>query len=208
MKKSVSRKALGIIVLSALLLNACGFSIPFIDNSSDYKKGGISTRPLEVPPDLTSVNSSDAYNISGSTSYSSYSEAQEAQEVGVEKVLSTTDGVRMEKAGGQRWLVVDAPAEKVWPVVREFWLDQGFSVRIENPVTGVMETEWVRTDDMLKVEDDQRGYLERFDKWMDKLSGLADKRKFRTRLERGEKEGTTEIYMTHRAVAGAPDDGK
>jgi outer membrane protein assembly factor BamC len=37
---------------------------------------------------------------------------------------------------------------------------------------------------------------------------LADRRKFRTRLERGEKNGSTEIYMTHRTVAGAPDDGK
>lgn len=206
MKKSVSRKAVG-IVLSTLLLNACGFSIPFIDNSSDYKKGGVSARPLEVPPDLTSANSSDAYNISGSTSYSSYSEAQEGQEVGVEKVLSTPDGVRMEKAGGQRWLVVDAPAEKVWPVVREFWLDQGFAVRVEDAQTGVIETEWVRTDD-IDLEEDTRGYGERFDKWMDKLSGLADRRKFRTRLERGEQEATTEIYMTHRAVAGTPDDGK
>ncbi len=35
---------------------------------------------------------------------------------------------------------------------------------------------------------------------LDKLSGLADRRKFRTRLERGELEGTTEIYMTHRTV--------
>lgn len=205
-KKSISRKAIG-IVLSTLLLNACGFSVPFIDNSSDYKKGGVSARPLEVPPDLTSANSSDAYNIAGSTSYSSYSEAQEGQEVGVEKVLSNPDGVRMEKAGGQRWLVVDAPAEKVWPVVREFWLDQGFAVSVEDAQTGVMETEWVRSDD-IKVEEDTRGYAERFDKWMDKLSGLADKRKFRTRLERGEQEATTEVYMTHRAVAGAPDDGK
>ena len=206
MKKNFYRKAIG-IVLSTLLLNACGFSIPFIDNSSDYKKGGVSARPLEVPPDLTSANSSDAYNISGSTSYSSYSEAQEGQEVGVAEVLSTPDGVRMEKAGGQRWLVVDAPAEKVWPVVREFWLDQGFAVRIEDAQTGVIETEWVRSDD-IDVEEDTRGYGERFDKWMDKLSGLADRRKFRTRLERGEIKTTTEIYMTHRTVAGTPDDGK
>ena len=70
-----------------------------------------------------------------------------------------------------------------------------------------METEWVRSDD-IEVESDTRSYGERFDKWMDKLSGLADRRKFRTRLERGEKEATTEVYMTHRTVAGTPDDGK
>jgi outer membrane protein assembly factor BamC len=207
MKKNVLNKIAGLSLLT-LLLNACGFSIPFVDNSSDYKKGGASSRPLEVPPDLTSVNSSDAYNVpGGATSYSAYSQQQEGQEAGVEQVLRSPEGVRMEKAGAQRWLVVDAPAEKVWTVVREFWLDQGFAVRVENADTGVMETEWVRSDD-IKVQEDTRGYGERFDKWMDKLSGLADRRKFRTRLERGEQEGTTEVYMTHRTVAGAPDDGK
>lgn len=207
MKENVLYKIAGLSLLT-LLLSACGFSIPFIDNSSDYKKGGVNSRPLEVPPDLTSVNSSDAYNVpGGATSYSAYSQQQEGQEVGVEQVLRSPDGVRMEKAGAQRWLVVDAPAEKVWPIVREFWLDQGFAVRVENADTGVMETEWIRSD-KIKVEEDTRSYGERFDKWMDSLSGLADRRKFRTRLERGEKEGTTEVFMTHRTVAGTPDDGK
>lgn len=205
MKKNDLNKILGLVLLTALL-SACD-SIPFIDNSSDYKKGSGRARPLEVPPDLTSLNSSDAYNVSGSTSYSEYSEGQAGQEPGVEQVLRNPEGVRMERAGGQRWLIVDAPAEKVWPVIREFWLDQGFAVRVENPQTGVMETEWVRSDN-IKVESDTRGYGERFDKWLDGLSGLADRRKFRTRLERGEEKGTTEIFMTHRTVAGAPDDGK
>ena len=200
------RKIIGLVLLS-VLLNACGFSIPFIDNSSDYKKGSVRSRPLEVPPDLTSLNSSDAYNVAGSTSYSKYNESKADQEPGVEQVLRNPDGVRMEKAGGQRWLVVDAAADKVWPVIREFWLDQGFAVRLENAQTGVMETEWVRADN-IKVESDSRGYAERFDAWMDKLSGLADRRKFRTRLERGEQKGTTEVYMTHRTVAGTQDDGK
>ena len=206
MKKSVCNKVLGVVLLT-LLLSACGFSIPFIDSSSDYKKGGVNSRPLEVPPDLTSVNSSDAYSVPGSTSYSTYAKGQKENEAGVEQVLRTPDGVKMVKAGGQRWLVVDAPAEKVWPVVREFWLDQGFAVRVENAETGVMETEWIRSDN-IEVGEDTRGYGDRFDKWMDKLSGLADQRKFRTRLERGEQEATTEVYMTHRTVAGTPDDGK
>lgn len=205
MKKNDLNKVLGLVLLTALL-SACD-SIPFIDNSSDYKKGSARSRPLEVPPDLTSLNSSDAYNVTGSTSYSEYSEAQAGQEPGVEQVLRSPDGVRMEKAGGQRWLIVDAPAEKVWPVVREFWLDQGFAVRVENAQTGVMETEWIRSDD-IKVEDDKRNIGEKFDKWLDRLSGFADRRKFRTRLERGEQKGTTEIFMTHRTVAGTPDDGK
>lgn len=187
------------------VMTACD-SIPFIENTSDYKGAGRS-KPLEVPPDLTAMRTSDAYSVPGSATYSGYSQEQEGQEVGVEQVLPNAQGVRMEKAGAQRWLVVNAPAEKIWPVIREFWLDQGFAVRVENPETGVMETEWIEAD-AIKLKEDSRNVGEKFDAWLDKLSGLADRRKFRTRLERGEQEGTTEIYMTHRTVAGAPDDGK
>ena len=195
-----------VVALLSVLLSACD-SIPFIDNSSDYKGAG-RAKPLEVPPDLTGVNSSDAYSVpGGSTTYNTYNQAQEGQEVGVEKVLPTTEGVRMEKAGAQRWLVVKAPAEKIWPVVRDFWIDQGFAVRVENADTGVMETEWIQAD-AIKAAEDKKNIGQKFDKWLDKLSGLSDRRKFRTRLELGEKEGFTEIYMTHRTVSSAPDDGK
>jgi outer membrane protein assembly factor BamC len=188
------------------VLAACD-SIPFMNNSSDYK-GASRSKPLEVPPDLTSVRTSSTYNVPGATSYSAYSQNQEAQEQnGPQPVLADMKNVRMVKAGSQRWLVVNAPPEKIWPLVRDFWLDQGFAVRVENPELGVIETEWLQSD-AIKPKEDNRGYGEKFDAWLDKLSGFADRRKFRTRLERGEKEGTTEIYMTHRTVAGAPDDGK
>lgn len=185
-------------------LTACD-SIPFIDNTSDYKGAGRS-RPLEVPPDLTASPSSDTYAVPGGTSYSSYTQAQEGQEIGVEKVLQSPDGVRLERSGAQSWLVVDASAEKIWPVVREFWIDMGFAVRVENAQIGVMETEWVESDAIKK--DTSGNALDKFDKWLDKLSGFADRKKFRTRLDRGAEAGTTEIYMSHRSVSGAPDDGK
>jgi outer membrane protein assembly factor BamC len=189
-----------------MVLAGCD-SLPFMDNSSDYKGAGRS-RPLEVPPDLTAVRTSSTYNVPGSTSYSAYSQNQEAVEQnGPQPVLADMKNVRMVKAGSQRWLVVNAAPEKIWPVVRDFWLDQGFAVKVENPEVGVIETEWLQSD-AIKPKEDNRGYGEKFDAWLDKLSGFADRRKFRTRLERGEKEGTTEIYMTHRTVAAAPDDGK
>lgn len=204
MKQQATLKLIGMSTL-VLALTACD-SIPFIDNTSDYKSAGRS-KPLEVPPDLTSARTSDAYSVPGSATYSTYSQDQEGQEAGVEQILPTTAGVRMEKAGAQRWLVVNAPAEKIWPAIREFWLDQGFAVRVESPETGIMETEWIEAD-AIKVKEEKRNIGEKFDAWLDKLSGLADRRKFRTRIERGEQAGYTEIYMTHRTVAGAPDDGK
>lgn len=200
----IKHTAIYALLLSGLV--ACD-SIPFIDNSSDYKGAGRS-KPLEVPPDLTASPVSDAYSIPGSTSYSTYSQAQEGQEAGVEKVLATPEGVRMERAGAQRWLVVNAPAEKVWPIIRDFWSEQGFAVRKEDAQLGVMETEWIKADAIKTGNEKGGNYLDKFDKWLDGLSGLADRRKFRTRIDHGSEQGTTEIYMTHRTVAGAPDDGK
>lgn len=202
--KQMNIKLTAIYMLITATLAGCD-SIPFINNESDYK-GASRSKPLEVPPDLTASPVSDAYSIPGNTSYSTYSQAQESQDAGVEKILTTPDGIRLEKAGAQRWLVVNAPAEKIWPVIREFWTDQGFAVRSEDPQIGVMETEWIEADAIKKDESGNIG--DKFDKWLDKLSGLADKKKFRTRLDRGEQANTTEIYMTHRSVNGAPDDGK
>ncbi len=193
-----------VYLLVTAILAGCD-SIPFINNESDYK-GASRSKPLEVPPDLTASPVSDAYSIPGNASYSSYSQAQDPQEARVEKVLTNPEGVRLEKSGTQRWLVVNAPVEKVWPVIREFWIEQGFAVRSENPQTGVMETEWIDADKIKK--DDSGNFGDKFDKWLDSLSGFSDKKKFRTRLDRGNEANISEIYMTHRSVSGAPDDGK
>lgn len=194
--------------LSSLLiftLSACD-SIPFINNTPDYKNAGRS-RPLEVPPDLTSVSANDTYAVpGGSTSYSAYSQGQAEPAQVQEKILANPDNVRLERAGSQRWLVVQAPPEKIWPVIREFWTELGFAVRVENPQTGVMETEWV---DVSKLTKDSSGnYLSKFQGWLDKLNTIKDRQKFRTRIDRGTDDTTTEIYMSHRSMSDVPDDGK
>ena len=187
-----------------LVLYGCD-SIPFVDQVTqpDYKAIGRS-RPLEVPPDLTSATTNDTFAVPGSTSYSDFKNGQK-QDNGQSRILPNPEGMKIVKAGAQRWLVVNAPAEKIWPVIRDFWLDMGFAVKKENPETGVMETEWIDQSD-LKV-DEKKGALDKFDQWVDKLSGVGNRKKFRTRIEHGLQEGTTEIYMTHRGIEIA-DDGK
>lgn len=187
----------------SFLLTACD-SIPFVDTSSDYKGAGRG-RPLEVPPDLTSISTDETYSVPGGTTYSNYSQGQATQEP-QEKLLPSAEGVRLERAGTQRWLVVSAPPEKVWAVVREFWTDLGFAVRIENMQTGVMETEWV---DPTSITQDEKGnYLDKFQGWLDKLNALNTRQKFRTRIDRGSEDDVTEIYLSHRSVSEVPDDGK
>jgi outer membrane protein assembly factor BamC len=194
-----------VAILLALAVAGCD-SIPFIDTTPDYKSAGRS-RPLEVPPDLTSASASDTYSVpGGSTTYSSYSQAQGEQAVEQEKILPSPDNVKLERAGSQRWLVVKAPPEKIWPVIREFWSELGFAVRVENPQTGVMETEWVDPSSLTK--DEKGNYLDKFQGWLDKLNSLQTRQKFRTRIDRGPEQGTTEIYLSHRSISDSVDDGK
>jgi outer membrane protein assembly factor BamC len=114
------------------LLSGCD-NIPIVDKvtAPDYKATGRS-RPLEVPPDLTSATSNDTYAIPGSTSYSDFKNGQK-QDNGQSNILPNPEGMKIVKAGAQRWLVVNAPAEKIWPTIRDFWLEMGFAVKKENP---------------------------------------------------------------------------
>jgi outer membrane protein assembly factor BamC len=77
---------------------------------------------------------------------------------------------------------------------------------VENPQTGVMETEWVDPADLTK--DEKGKYLDKFQGWLDKMSSLNNRQKFRTRIDRGEDADITEIYMSHRSISSVPDDGK
>lgn len=195
-------KPIVLVTLLALTISGCD-SIPFMNNTPDYKGAGRS-RPLEVPPDLTSISSNDTYTVPGSMTYSEFNQAQESP-TEKEKILQSSDNVRLERAGSQRWLVVQAAPEKVWPVIRDFWNELGFAVRVENPDIGVMETEWVDPADITK--DGNQNYLQKFQGWLDKLDTLHNRQKFKTRLDRGEEANTTEIYLTHRAIAESASQG-
>lgn len=168
----------------------------------DYKSAG-KLPPLEVPPDLTSPGSDERYvvpdiNPSGSATFSAYNkERNKGPLTGSNSVLPTSeeDVVRLERSGTQRWLVVKGEPEEIWPIVKEFWHELGFIIKIETPATGVMETDWA--ENRAKIPQDLiRSALS---KVLDTLYSTAERDKFRTRLERGE-GGTTEIYISHRGM--------
>jgi outer membrane protein assembly factor BamC len=191
-------------LLAATTLAGCD-SVPFMDNAPDYKSASRG-KPLEVPPDLTSVSTSDVYAVpGGGATYSQFTEGQAQQAQKPDQILASPDTIKLERAGAQRWLVVQSTPEKVWPVVREFWTDMGFAIIVENSKTGVMETEWTDATDINKGD---QNYLDRFQNWMDKLGALNNRIKFRTRLDQDTENHTTDIYLSHRLFSNVPDDGK
>lgn len=186
--------------LTVLALALAGCSI-MEGKKIDYKSAG-SLPPLEAPPDLIVPSADNRYALpnaapSGSATYSGYSQERGARALeGATAVLPKVDKARVERAGGQRWLVVDIPARDVWPVVKDFWQEMGFIINVEMPEAGVLETDWA--ENRAKVPLDKlRSFLGRA---LDSLYSTAERDKFRTRLETAGEGKATEIYISHKGM--------
>ena len=160
---------------------------------------------LEVPPDLTQLKSDGRYTVNentrGTATASSFNaqRAKPAEQAVQGKVAPAADaasGIRVERAGSQRWLVAKQSPEVLWPQVREFWQESGFLLVLETPEAGVMETDWA--ENRAKIPQDF--IRNAIGKVFDSLYSTGERDKFRTRLERTA-DGGTEIYISHRGAA-------
>lgn len=196
----MKRTATAILAATALALGGCGGQ--WTKTDIDYKSQR-KTDPLEVPPDLTAPSTSDRYtipdaNARGPATYSVYNAERGArpQQSGVATLLPTESNVRIERAGSERWLVINQPPDKVWPVVKQFWQEMGFVIITEIPEAGVMETDWA--ENRAKIPQDLiRNVL---GKVLDNLYSTGTRDKFRTRLERVNDGAGTEVYISHRGM--------
>ena len=152
----MKRTAVFFVLLS--LLVGCSSMQEMVQGEKIQYKGAGKLPPLEIPPDLTSPSRDDRYavpdvNPQGSATLSTYNaERGGTVRAGSTEILPNVAKVRLERSGGQSWLVVPEPPEKVWPVVKEFWQGLGFLIKIELPEVGVMETDWA--ENRAKITDD------------------------------------------------------
>ena len=195
----MTTRYLSAALAAALALSGCSsMESSKVDYKSERK-----LPPLEVPPDLTTPARDDRYQIpdtgkpAEATTLSVYNAERKATaKPGTTGILPEIDKIRIERTASERWLVVPEPPEKVWPVVKEFWQDMGFLIKIEVPEAGVMETDWNENRAKIK-EDAVRNAITGF---LSGANSTGERDKFRTRLERGALPNTTEIYISHRGV--------
>ncbi|MEY3969497.1 MAG: hypothetical protein RI968_1060 [Pseudomonadota bacterium] len=196
-----------LIALSASALSGCGI-LPGKD--IDYQSAKKRETPLEVPPDLIRPAKDDRFAIpaSGTASRSEFERGQSAPRVAsASTVLPSIPGMRLDRIGDQQSLVVKQAPEKLWPVLRQFWIDNGFAIAVESPETGVMETDWA--ENRAKIPDD---FLRRtLGKVFDRLYDTGERDRFRMRLDRLP-NGEVEITLAHRglievAKSGSSDSG-
>ena len=183
-------------VATSVLMSGC--STTFSGDTIDYKSEGEKKTPtnLAFPPDMTVTGGDKRYVVpDGGATLSGYSTAVKAKPTGKEAVMPVVDGMRVERDGNRRWLVVSKPAKDLYPTVREFWQENGFILMTDSPETGIMETDWA--ENRAKIPQDI--IRKTLGKVFDSLYSTGERDKFRTRLETNSK-GETEIFVTHRGA--------
>lgn len=173
----------------------------FKGDKVDYRAQSAQTQGLEVPPDLTQLARESRYKqgSSGVVSAATYQPpsfgAPTAGGANGQGVVPNTDpNVTIERSTNDRWIVTTLTPEQVWPKLKQFWAERGFTLAVEQPDVGVMETDWNENRSKIPQDFIRSTIGMVFDSAWD--SGERDR--FRTRVERTEKG--SEIFISHRGA--------
>lgn len=174
------------ILLSASALGGCGtlesIGIGRADPTAERAER------LRLPPDLQAPGVNDSMAIPGA--------AQPADSRASATLLDDPSAqLQVHKAGGQRWLTIQAAPEQVWQWLHGYLQEHGVGITREQPRLGVVETE-----PLLHGGAVPRGVFAPRIKNPDDAR-VADVYQFR--LEPGAQAGTTDLYVAHRRAAAA-----
>ncbi|MBI5627131.1 MAG: outer membrane protein assembly factor BamC [Nitrosomonadales bacterium] len=191
---------IGISCVMVIFLVSC--SSIGSDRRLDYGAGAKQIPNLEVPPDLTVTESDLRYKLpqgEGGTvaTFSDYNKGGIAQGRVASSVLPEVQGVSLERNGTQRWLVVKDSPENVWTVVRGFLLGLGLTIKSEEKVAGVIETDWAEN----RAKISQSTVRDLSGKELKKAFLAGERDQYLARLERSKDGVSTEVYITHRGMA-------
>jgi len=189
-----------VVVVAALALGACSTVDNFLQGDRiDYKSQAGKTAPLEVPPDLTQLQREGRYQPQGGAAVSASTFGTAAATTAAPSATSSVapsslGQMRIVREGNQRWLVVPMPAEQLWPQLRSFWQERGFTLVVDTPEAGVMETDWA--ENRAKIPQDViRRTIGRV---LDSLYDTGERDRFRMRVERN--GDNSEVFISHRGM--------
>ena len=115
----------------------------FVDRSNDYLKAS-ERPPLVVPDDMSSAaiqNSMSIPQVSSAQRHVNFEGGAPRPEAIYAREES--EGVKIQKLGDQRWLLIPQPPAVVWPKVKQFFADNGVAIALEQPENGRIDTEWL-----------------------------------------------------------------
>ncbi len=190
-------------LIACALVAATAGGCTMFDTVSEKRKIDYQTSrrlpPLEVPPDLTGLPASKDAPVAApgtrtTATYSDYASDRKTTEQAA-GVLAEAPGIRLEREGSNRWLVVKAEPDALWPKVRQFVQTNGLLIARESAQAGVIETDWA--ENRAKVG---TGVQRVLSKYLSSLYSTGTRDRFRIRMERGKEPGTTEVYLSHQGM--------
>lgn len=166
------------------------------EDKINYKSASKPLPTLEVPPDLTQIKRDSRYQINGATSALAMASSAGPVRSATDSLTATNQAgnARIERLGNQRILMVDIKADAAWEPLREFWKENGFTLNIDQPELGIMETDWAENRGKLPQDLVRKS----IGKIFDSLYSTGERDKYRTRVERTDKG--LEITVTHRGM--------
>ena len=183
-----------ITLASAVSLAGCSSAL-LSGEKVDYRSGARQTTGLEVPPDLTQLAREGRYQAPAPVvSATAAATAPVATPVPSGVAPIAVGGVRLLREGDTRWLAVPMPPEQVWPQLRQFWLDSGFTLEVDDSAAGILETNWAEN----RVKLPQDGVRRLLGGVLAGLFDSGERDRFRARLERT--ATGSEIYISHRGA--------
>jgi outer membrane protein assembly factor BamC len=201
------RKSLPGLLLSALvvLTAGCTWSGSLFSDKIDYQNAKTRSAPLEVPPDLSQLPREERFTVPERPQSFTASGTAAAGRPGTPAGSAATSAggtvaptgalARLERQGDHRWLVVNMPPEKAWPILLDFWPSVGLAVEKSDPAAGVMETVWAEN----KAKLDQGIIRQTLGRFLGSVYSTGEQDRYRARLERTEK-GMSEIFISHRGM--------
>ncbi|SPB16838.1 lipoprotein [Caballeronia novacaledonica] len=155
---------------------------------------------LAVPSDLTTADISQRYaappkiNALGGATERSVTPAGNAT-LGVPNAQDPF-GMHVESDGDRRWLVVDGRSpDQIWGPLKEFWEENGFTLKSDAPQTGIMATDWA--ENRANIPNDW--FRNSVGKLLDFAYSSGTRDMFRTQVDRAS-DGSTDISVTHSAM--------
>jgi outer membrane protein assembly factor BamC len=174
---------ISVLALLAVLVTAC-------ETINDYRYADSSVgQSLELPPDLAGVQVESKFELPAAISGDDETAKDKIP------VLAKVQSVQLEGSGDLYWLQVDESVDNLYQIVKNFWASEGYRLNVDEPVIGVMQTEWIYKSE---------GGEEESSSWLgdlfttEELSATQDQ--FKTRIERSETNKLNRIYIAHRGT--------
>jgi outer membrane protein assembly factor BamC len=186
-------------VIGVASLAGCSWTGSIFTSDKVAYESAQSRAPLEVPPDLSQLPRDERFIVPDRpqtvTASGQIRPGAAPMAAAGSNVVPAGVVAKIERQGNQRWLAVDLPPDKVWPVLVDFFPSVGLSVERSDAAAGIVETVWAENRAKLP-QDIIRRTLGRV---LDSVYSTGEQDKFRARLERTA-GGTSEIYVSHRGM--------